>query len=74
MLRWFLRRLEIVRKVQKHLNKEHNLDEVKPKVPPVEELKHETKIDVMKLKDLKISGTIGNMGEKDKLSFSSLWY
>ena len=66
--------LEIVRKVQKHLNKEQNLEEVKPKVPPVEELKHETKIDVMKLKDLKISGTIGNMGEKDKLSFSSLWY
>ena len=30
--------------------------------------------DLFKLKDLKFSGTIGGLGEKDKLSYSSLSY
>ena len=33
-----------------------------------------TYIDVLKLKDFKISGSIGGVGEKDKLSFTSLCY
>jgi hypothetical protein len=31
-------------------------------------------IDVLRLKDFKISGMIGGIGEKDQLSYSSLLY
>ena len=65
--------------IQKHLNKEVDKKDtpkqeiIDKNILPSKPLS-ETKIDVMKLKDFKISGTIGSMGEKDKLSFTSLVY
>ena len=61
--------------IHKHLNKDN-----KKEMPELEKSEDsatgivaaKTTLDVMKLKDLKISGTIG--GEKDKLSFTSLQY
>ena len=50
-------------------------EERKGKVPVEDnEVISQTKMDVMKLKDFKISGSIGNVGEKDKLSYTSLVY
>ena len=54
---------------------------LKPKIEPQIEIKQEpfdtqnaktTIFDIQKLKDLKISGTIGGGGDKDKLSYTSL--
>ena len=52
---------------------------VKKELPDLEVLgngavKVETLVDMYKLKDLKISGIIGGIGEKDKLSYLSLSY
>ena len=60
--------------IHKHLNKENDYQKVPTTNPkdilPVEanEVISRTKMDVMKLKDFIISGSIGNVGEKDKLS------
>ena len=59
-----------------------NLSETKPDVTskpvnvvpePVKKVS-QTSVDILRLKDFKIAGTIGGPGEKDKLSYSSLSY